>query len=417
MPPLAPAPAELDVARVKADFPALREPVHGLPLVFLDSAASAQKPVAVLDTMDALYRTTYANVHRGIYAFSEESTARYEASRARVAAFIHARSPREVIFTRNATEALNLVAFSYGHSMLRPGDQIVITELEHHANFLPWMVLAKERGLELRFIPLAADGTLDLSRLDELITPRTRLVSFAHVSNVLGTITDPRPIVARARAVGAVVVLDGCQSVPHLPVDVQVLDIDFLAFSGHKMLGPTGIGVLWGREELLEVMPPFLTGGEMMESVTFEEVVWAQPPQRFEAGTPAFVEAVGLGAAIDYLDALGMSAVHAHEQALTAYALERLGGVAGLHIVGPRDPSARAGVIAFTLDGVHPHDLASLLDARGIAIRAGKHCAHPLHLRLGLEDGTARASFSVYNDLADVDALVDGIQAAQRLFT
>lgn len=405
-----PAPATLDAPRIKADFPALQAPVQGRPHVFLDSAASAQKPLAVLAAMEDVYRSTYANVHRGIYRFSEETTARYEAARLKVAAFIHA-APEEIIFTRNATEALNLVAYSYGRSVLQPGDALVLTELEHHANFVPWLHLANERGLELRFIPVAADGTLDLSRLDELIDARTKLVSFAHVSNVLGTITDPQPIIARARAVGAAVVIDACQSAPHLPLDVRALDADFLAFSGHKMLGPTGIGVLWGRYDTLATMPPFMMGGEMIASVTFEDVVWAQPPHRFEAGTPAFVEAIGLGAAVDYLTALGMDAVHAHETQLTAYALAQVQTIPGLRLIGPCDAAVRAGVITFTLDGWRSHDLAIALDQLGISIRAGKHCAHPLHQRLGLPEGTARASFSVYNDRSDVDALTAGIAA------
>jgi cysteine desulfurase/selenocysteine lyase len=408
-----PVSAILDAQRIKADFPALQVPVQGRPHVFLDSAASSQKPRLVLEAMESVYCSTYANVHRGIYTFSEQTTARYEAAREKVARFINAASSAEIIFTRNATEALNLVAYSYGRSVLQPGDALVISELEHHANFIPWMQLAKERGLELRFIPIAADGTLDLSRLDALIDARTKLVSFAHVSNVLGTITDPQPIIARARAVGAAVVLDACQSAPHLPLDVQALGADFIAFSGHKMLGPTGIGVLWGRHALLADMPPFMMGGEMIASVTFEEAVWAQPPQRFEAGTPAFVEAIGLGAAVDYLTALGMDAVHDHEARLTTYALEQLGAIPGLCIVGPRDAAVRAGVITFTLEGFRSHDLAVALDRLGIAIRAGKHCAHPLHQRLGLPEGTARASFSVYNDASDIDALVNGISVVR----
>jgi cysteine desulfurase/selenocysteine lyase len=410
-------PTALNVARIKADFPALNPANADRPFVFLDSAASAQKPLAVLEAMESVYRTTYANVHRGIYAYSEECTARYEAARLKIADFINAASPAEVIFTRNATEALNLVAYSYGRSILQPGDALVLTELEHHANFIPWLHLAKERGLELRFIPLAADGTLDLSDLDTLIDARTKLVSFALVSNVLGTITDPQPIIARARAVGACVVLDGCQAAPHLPLDVQALGADFVAFSGHKMLGPTGIGVLWGRYELLATMPPFLMGGEMIETVTFDDVAWAAPPRRFEAGTPAFVEAIGLGAAVEYLSALGMDAVHAHEERLTAYALERLRSVPGITLIGPQDPAIRAGVITFTLAGWRSHDLAIALDKLGIAIRAGKHCAHPLHQRLGLTEGSARASFSVYNDNSDVDALVTAINTVMSRST
>jgi cysteine desulfurase / selenocysteine lyase len=402
------------VARVKADFPIFDQRVYGKRLVFLDSAASSQKPVQVLDAMDHIYRTTYANVHRGVYGFSERSTELYDQARERIARFIGAPSADQIVFTRNATEALNLIAYTYGRAFLQVGDEIVLNELEHHANLIPWLILAKERGLTLKFIPLAPDDTLDLGALDALLTPRVKLVSFAHVSNVLGTITDPRRIVARAHAVGAKVLLDASQSVPHMPVDVQALECDFLVFSGHKMLGPTGIGVLYGKPDLLEAMPPFLTGGDMISSVSFEGATWNEVPLKFEAGTPAFVEAIGLGAAVEYLTALGMKGVRAHERGLTAYALERLHDVPDLHIVGPLDPDIRAGVVSFTVDGVHPHDLATLLDRDGIAIRAGHHCAQPLHTKLGVS-ATARASLYIYNEPSDVDALIDGIAAAKRL--
>lgn len=403
----------LDVARLRQDFPALRQRVHGRPLVFLDSAASAQKPEPVLAAMEQVYRTTYANVHRGAYAFSRRSTELYEHARAQVASFLHAASPDEIVFTRGATEALNLVAQSYARSQFRPGDEILVTELEHHANYLPWLVLAQECGLTLRRIPLADDGTLDLRAIDTLITPRTRLVSFAHVSNVLGTISDPRPLVERAHAVGAVVVLDACQSAPHLPLDVQSLGCDFLAFSGHKLYGPTGIGILWGRPELLATMPPLVLGGDMARSVSFDQAVWEDAPLRFEAGTPPFVEAIGLGAALDYLQAIGMEQIRAHEEALLAYALERLDTLPGLRLLGPRNPARRSGAITFTVAGISPQNLAVALDCLGIAIRAGRHCAHPLHQRLGLA-ASARASLALYNDADDVDALVDGIQAVLR---
>jgi cysteine desulfurase/selenocysteine lyase len=405
--------ASIDAASVRQDFPIFDHQVHGKPLVFLDSAASSQKPIQVLDAMDQVYRTTYANVHRGVYAFSERSTELYDQARERIAHFIGAPSAKQIVFTRNATEALNLLAFAYARTFLRIGDEIVLTELEHHANFVPWLVLAKERGVTLKFIPLAPDGTLDLGALDALLTPRVKLVSFAHVSNVLGTITDPRLLVERAHAVGAKVIVDTCQSVPHMPIDVQALGCDFLAFSGHKMLGPTGIGVLYARPELLEAMPPFLTGGDMISSVSFENVAWNDVPLKFEAGTPAFVEAIGLGAAVAYLEMLGMDAVRAHERELTAHALDRLREVPGLRIVGPTDPAIRAGVVSFTVDGIHPHDLATLLDRDGIAIRAGHHCAQPLHIKLGLS-ATARASFYIYNTLGDVDALIEGLARAKR---
>lgn len=403
----------LDTASIRLDFPILSELVNGRPVVFLDSAASSQKPVRVLEAMQRVWRTTYANVHRGVYTFSEGSTALYDQARAKIAQFIGAPQPETIVFTRNATEALNLVAWSYGRAFLQPGDEIVITELEHHANFVPWQVLAKERGLALKFIPLTAEGTLDLSRLDELITPRTRLVSFAQVSNVLGTITDPGPIIARARAVGAIVVVDGSQAVPHMPVNVREMDCDFYAFSGHKMLGPTGVGVLYGKLKLLEAMPPFLTGGDMITSVTFERATWNDPPLKFEAGTPSFVEAIGLGAAVDYLSALGMDAVRAHERAIVEYALDRMSEVPGARIFGPTDPAIRGGVLTFALNGIHPHDLATLLDREGIAIRAGHHCAQPLHIRLGV-NATARASFYVYTEAREIDALIDGIYKAKK---
>jgi cysteine desulfurase/selenocysteine lyase len=412
-PPAATIAAALDVARIRQDFPALQQQVYGQPLVFLDSAASSQKPAYVLDAMEQVYRSTYANVHRGAYRFSMRSTDLYEQARAKIASFIGAGSPDQIVFTRNATEALNLLAYSYGRTQLQAGDEIVLTELEHHANYLPWLALARERGVQIKLIPLTADGCLDLSALDRLLTPRVRLVSFAHVSNVLGTITDPRPIIERAHALGAVVVLDACQSAPHMPLDVQELDADFVVFSGHKMLGPTGIGVLYGRAELLAAMPPFMTGGDVARDVGFDEVVWEDAPLKFEAGTPAFVEAIGLGAAVEYLQGIGMQAVRAHERELVAYALDRLRAVPGLRIFGPDDPELRGGVVTFVVDGIAPHDLAAALDRRGVAIRSGRHCAHPLHRRLGLS-ASARASFTIYNDLSDIDALAEGILEIQR---
>ena len=400
-----------DTTRVRRDFPILSEMVNGKPVVFLDSAASSQKPTQVLDAMDAVYRTGYANVHRGVYAFSESATAKYDEARTKIARFVGA--PAEcIVFTRNATEALNLIAYSYGRAFLNAGDEIVITELEHHANFVPWMQLAKEKGVVVKFMPVTPDGLLDVAKLDDLLTPRTKLVSFAHVSNVLGTITDPKPIIDKAHAVGAKVIVDGSQSVPHMRVNLREMDCDFFVFSGHKMLGPTGIGVLYAKHHLLEAMPPFMTGGDMISYVGFDEIRWNEVPLKFEAGTPAFVEAIGLGAAVDYLSALGMDAVREHEREITAYALERVAEIPGATLVGPTDADVRGGVVTFTLDKIHPHDLASLLDREGVAIRAGHHCAQPLHQRLGLT-ATARASFYVYSEPREVDALVEAIYKAK----
>lgn len=405
--------AGLDVARIRKDFPILSEKVNGRPLVFLDSAASSQKPVQVLNAMERVYRATYANVHRGVYWNSEQSTELYDAARARIARFIGAPSPENVIFVRNATEGLNLVAYSYGRHFLRAGDEVLLTELEHHANFVPWQMLAKEIGVKLKFIPLTPQGALDLSKLDELLTPQVKLVTFAQVSNVLGTITDPRLIIDRAHAIGAKVVVDGCQAAPHMPIDVQAMDCDFYAFSGHKMLGPTGIGILYGKRELLEAMPPFMTGGDMIGSVSFEDVTWADIPVKFEAGTPAFVESIGLGAAVDYLSAIGMEAVRAHEKEIVAYAIERMSEVPGATIIGPTDPEIRGGALTFTIKDIHPHDLGTLLDREGVAIRAGHHCAQPLHIRLGLK-ATARASFYIYTEQREIDALIEAIYKAKR---
>ncbi len=399
---------------IRADFPILEELVNGQRVTFLDSAASSQKPLSVLRAMDDVHTHAYANVHRGVYAFSEIATARYDEARARVARFLGAPSPESIVFTRNATESLNLLAYSYARHFLQAGDEIIIPEFEHHANFVPWLVAAKERGFVLKFVPFDAEGRLDMDAFQKLTGPRTRLISFAQVSNVLGTITDPAPIVMRARALGAKVIVDGCQSAPHMPIDVRAMDCDFFVCSGHKMLGPTGIGVLYGKPELLEAMPPFMTGGDMIREVGFNGATWADPPVKFEAGTPAFVQAIGLGAAVDYLSALGMPAVRVHERELVAYALERLSEINGLTIIGPRDPDIRGGVATFTLDRIHPHDLASLLDQQGIAIRAGHHCAQPLHTRLGIS-ATARASFYVYSQKQEIDRLAEGIERAKRV--
>jgi cysteine desulfurase/selenocysteine lyase len=403
----------LDVAAIRRDFPILATRENGRNLAFLDSAASSQKPEQVLRAMDQVYRTSYANVHRGLYALSARATELYDAARARVARFIGAPSAEEIVFTRNATEAMNLLAYSYGRSQLRAGDEIVLSEMEHHANFVPWWVLAKERGIVLRYVPLTEDGQLDMTALNNVMGPRTKIVSLAHVSNVLGTINDVKTIAARAHAAGAVMIVDACQSVPHMPVDVRDLGCDFLTFSGHKMLGPTGIGVLYGRRELLERMPPFMHGGDMVLEVGLDDIRWNAVPLKFEAGTPAFVEAIGLAAAIDYLDALGMDAVRQHEVEITGYALTRLRQVTGLSLMGPVDAELRGGVASFRLDGLHPHDLADFLGEQAVAVRAGFHCAQPVHTRFGGKPST-RASFYVYSEPREVDALIDGIELAAR---
>ena len=405
-----------DVARVKKDFPILERDLDGHRLVFLDSAASSQKPQAVLDAMDHYYATTHANVHRGVYRIAEEATQAYEAVRSGVARFIGAPSPRGVVFTKNATEAISLVAHAYGRSCLPAGQAVLLTEMEHHANLVPWMMLREERGVELRFLAVDDDGRLVLDDLERQLEG-VGLVSITAMSNVLGTLNPVGEVVAAAHAAGAVVVVDAAQSVPHAVTDVAALGCDFLAFSAHKMCGPTGIGVLWGREELLEAMPAFLGGGEMIRDVRLDRWIPNDIPWKFEAGTPPIAEAIGLGAAIDYLTDLGMDAVRAHEEALTGYALASLAErhADDLRIFGPPDPHDRGGAESFTYRDVHPHDLSQVLDSAGVCIRAGHHCAKPLMRRFGVA-ATARASFYVYNDEADVDALSDGLVAAAEMF-
>ena len=406
--------AEPDFAALRNDFPIFRRTVHGKPLTYLDSAATSQKPEQVLRVLDHFYRESNANIHRGVYALSEEATAAHEHARARIATFIGAAAPEEVIFVRNTTEAINLVAYSWGRSQLRPGDRIVLTELEHHSNLVPWQLLASERDLTLDFVPIDACGRLDLAELYRLLEQGPRLVALTHVSNALGTINPIATIIQRAHQHGALVLVDGAQSVPHLGVDARALGCDFLAFSGHKMLGPTGIGVLWGRRELLEAMPPFLGGGDMIREVRLAGSTWNDLPHKFEAGTPAILEAVGLGAAVDYLSALGMPRVAAHEQALVQYAMPRLQAIPELTIYGP-PAERRGGVVSFALGEIHPHDLATLLDREGIAVRAGQHCAQPLHDHLGVA-ATARASFSVYTSSDEIDALADSLMRAREVF-
>jgi cysteine desulfurase / selenocysteine lyase len=411
---LAPA-GGLKSAGIRSDFPILTRRVHGKPLVYLDSTASSQKPRSVIDSMNSYYETYNANVHRGVYEISEEATAAMEKARVKVARFINARQGKQVIFTRNTSEGINLVAYSWGSARIAAGDLIILTEMEHHSNLVPWQLLAQRTGARLEFIPISDDGLLRLDIYEQLLRQQPKLVAFTHMSNVLGTVNPARDMIARAHAVGATVLLDAAQSVPHLPVDVQELDVDFLCFSGHKMLGPTGIGILYGKRQLLEDMPPFMGGGEMIRSVSLRTSTWNDLPWKFEAGTPAIAEAIGLGAAVDYLNALGMHNVQRHEQELTAYAMQLLQAVPGLTLYGP--PAARrGGVLSFTLGDIHPHDLASILDQEvGVAVRAGHHCAQPLMDRLGLA-ATARASIYVYTLKEEIDILVQGLHRALEIF-
>jgi len=424
------APAALDVAAIRTDFPILSRTVRdGRPLVYLDSGATAQRPRQVLDAERAFLEQHNAAVHRGAHQLAEEATDAYESARARIAAFVGA-DPNEVVFTKNATEGINLVAYAFGNASVgkvteaerrfavAPGDEIVVTELEHHANLVPWQELCRRTGAVLRWYRVTDDGRLDLDSLE--LSERTKVVAFAHQSNVLGTVLPVAELVSRARAVGALTVLDACQSVPHQPVNLTALGVDFAAFSGHKMLGPSGVGVLWGRGELLAAMPPFLTGGSMIELVRMEGSTYAPPPQRFEAGVPMTSQAVGLGAAVDYLNGLrpegsGMDAVFAHELALTGAALDGLAEVPGVRIIGPRDLAHRGGAVSFVVDGVHAHDVGQVLDDRGVAVRVGHHCAWPLHRRFGVA-ATVRATFAVYNTPDEVAALVDGVRAAREFF-
>ena len=413
-----PPAATLDLDRIEAlrrEFPILARVVNDKPLAYLDNAASSQKPEAVLQTLDSYYRRYNANVHRGVHTLSEEATAAYEGARLRIARFLNAPSDKQIIFTRGTTEGINLVAHSWGRANLKPGDEVLITEMEHHSNIVPWQILAEQIGFTLRYIPITAEGLLDLSELDTLVNSRTKLVSFIHISNVLGTINPVATLVAAARRVGARVLLDGAQSVPHMPIDVQALDVDFLVFSGHKMCGPTGIGVLYGKRDVLEAMPPWMGGGDMIREVKMSGSKWNTLPYKFEAGTPAIAEVIGLGAAVDYLNQVGLEWIHAQEQALVAYAHTQLSQVEGLHILGP-GVGQRAGLVAFSLADIHPHDLAAILDQQGVAVRAGHHCAQPIHDRLGIV-ASARASFYFYNTPAEIDRLVEGLEKAVTIFS
>jgi cysteine desulfurase/selenocysteine lyase len=416
--------APLDVARVRADFPILEREVNGRRLVYLDSGNTSQKPRAVIDAVQEHFARHNANVARSVHTLGTEATAAYEGARAKVAAFINAATAEEIVFTKNATEAINLVAYAFlaasigaGDARFRlgPGDEIVITEMEHHSNIVPWQLLCERTGATLRWFGLTDDGRLDESNLDDLVNPRTKLVSMVLVSNILGTANDISRIAARARQVGALLMLDGSQAVPHRPVDVRALDADFLAFTGHKMLAPTGIGVLWGRGELLAAMPPFLGGGSMIETVTMERSTYAPPPARFEAGTPPIAEAVGLGAAVDYLTAVGLESIAAYEKELVGYALGRLHEVPGVRIIGPDTTVGRGATISFDLAGVHPHDVGQILDAEGVQVRVGHHCARPTCVRFGVP-ATTRVSLYLYNTTEEIDALVAALDKVRRVF-
>jgi cysteine desulfurase / selenocysteine lyase len=407
-----------DVEAVRKDFPILDRTVRdGVPLVYLDSANTSQKPRPVIDSLVDFYERHNSNIHRATHALGEEATEAYEDARRKVAAFINAPSSDEVIFTKNSTEALNLVAntLGWGARGLRPGDEVVVTEMEHHSNIVPWQLLCERTGATLRWFGITDEGRLDLSNIGELINERTKVVSLVHVSNVLGTLNPIAEIAQLAHQVGAIVVVDASQSVPQLPVDVQALGADFIAFTGHKMLGPTGIGVLWGKRALLDELPPFLGGGEMIETVTMEKSTYAGLPHKFEAGTPPIAEAVMLGAAVDYLTALGMPAIAAHEQHITAYALEQLKNVDGLRILGPDVAVDRGGAISFTYGDIHPHDVAQVLDSRGVAVRAGHHCGRPIHQRFGVTAST-RASFYLYTTTAEIDMLIEALDHTKRFF-
>ncbi len=405
----------LDVSRIRADFPVLaRETREGVSLVYLDSTATSQKPRQVIEALADFYLHHNANIHRGVHTLAEEATAAYEETRARVARFIGAASPKEIVFVRNATEAINLVVYSWGRANLREGDVVVLTEMEHHANLVPWQMLAKGRGVKLEFIHVRPDGTLAMDELPRLLALKPKMVAVSGMSNVTGFQPDVAEIARQAHDAGALVLVDGAQLVPHAPVDVQALGADFLAFSSHKMLGPSGVGVLYGRRALLEAMPPFLGGGDMIKRVTLEGFSANAVPYKFEAGTPAIAEVVGLGAAIDYLNAIGMEAVHAYEQAMARYVLPRLQEVPGLHLLGA-SLERRGAVFSFWIDGIHAHDVAQVLDYYGIAVRAGHHCAQPLHIRFGVP-ATARASFYIYNTPEEADRLVAALYKVKEVF-
>lgn len=405
----------LDVGAIRKDFPILgRETKEGVPLVYLDSAASSQKPSQMIRAMSRFYETEYANVHRGIYTLAEEATAAFESAREKVAEFVGAESPRQLIFTRNATEAINLVAHSWGRANLRKGDRVLLTQMEHHSNIVPWQMLAAELGFTIEYAPMTEDHRIDLERYGQMLEQRPKLVGFTQMSNVLGTINPVARMTEMAHAAGAVVIVDGAQSVPHMAVNVAELDVDFLVFSAHKMCGPTGIGALYGRRELLEEMPPFMGGGEMIKRVQFDSFTATELPSKFEAGTPPIAQAVGFGAAVDYISNLGMPAIRQHEQEMIERALDQLEEVPGVRIYGPA-AEHKGAVAAFTLSDAHPHDIAEILDRRGVAVRAGHHCAMPLHEKLGLP-ATTRASFYLYNTPDEIDSLIEGLYDVKKVF-
>ncbi|GAA2583023.1 cysteine desulfurase [Dactylosporangium fulvum] len=411
----------LDVESIRKDFPILDRQINGNPLVYLDSGNTSQKPRQVIDAVREHYERHNANVARSVHTLGTESTEAFEGAREKIAAFVGAPAAAEIVFTKNSTEAINLVAHAFTpvsddpRFRLGPGDEIVVTEMEHHSNIVPWQLLAQRTGATLKWFGMTDEGRLDLSRIDELITERTKLVSFVHYSNILGTINPVDVIVAKARQVGALVLLDGSQSVPHLPVDVTALGVDFVAFTGHKMLGPTGIGALWGKFELLDAMPPFLGGGSMIETVSMTGTTFMPPPARFEAGTPPIAQAVGLGAAVDYLTAVGMPAIEAYEKTVTAYALDALQSVPGVRIIGPTSTVDRGATVSFTVEGVHPHDVGQILDDEGVQVRVGHHCARPTCVRFGVP-ATTRASFYLYTTTDEIDALVRGVERVRKVF-
>ena len=405
----------LDVARIRQDFPILNREVRpGVKVVYLDSTATSQKPLAVIEAMNDFYHRFNANIHRGVHTLAEEATAMYEQARVKIARFINARNAHEIIYTRNTTESINLVAYTWARANLKSGDLVILTEMEHHSNLVPWHMLAAERGIQLEFIPVTENGLLDLETYKSLLTRTPKLVSFTHISNVLGTINPAAEIIKLAHDAGAVAVVDGAQSVPHLKVDVQALDADFYAFSAHKMCGPTGIGALYGKAALLDAMPPFLGGGDMIKEVKLRSFRPNSVPAKFEAGTPAIAESVGFGAAVDYLTGIGMDKISTHEHEIIEYALERLEEIPGVKVFGP-SADKKGGVASFTFDGVHPHDVAQILDRDGIAVRAGRHCAQPLHEKFGIP-ATTRASFYLYSTKDEVDKLVEGIYKVKKVF-